>query len=59
MKPLALVLLLTWGFALYDYGRLHRVSGFASYELCERIRRQVAADYPRAVLAPACTADQG
>lgn len=36
-----LFLLVTWGLDIYAYGRAQRVSGFATEELCNRIRESL------------------
>lgn len=58
MKVFALTCLLTWGFSLYAYERLQRVSGFAERAVCEGVRAELALTFPQAVVGPVCTEDR-
>ena len=48
---------MTWGFNVYAYGRLQRVSGFDTEARCDRIRERLTVQQPGWVVAERCSID--
>ena len=57
LRALAALMVLTWGFSLYAYDRLQRVSGFWERPQCEHVRAEVERIFTGAVVAESCTED--
>lgn len=45
VKAWVLVVLLTWGFQIYVYGRWQIISGFATWSECNGVRERMVEDY--------------
>ena len=46
------LVLLTWGFGVWAYGRQQSVEGFDTWALCEGVRVQMMLDRPDWILGP-------